>query len=226
MPGEGPASGVHPALLAEPGQSLQDALSYSDAPAADSKGNFDNENQGKTRPMVGLEDSAEGEVSQNSAAATLFAPLLHRLGAAAIDSALVSATLGLCLVAAAFAFGPEELFGLLGRGFDYVLDGLLIGRKLAPILLGLSALLFTLYSTLCHAVFGATLGKYLLGLSVQNQIGAPPSFRDSFWRSVFGSCFVVLGGLGPAWLVMDPARHALHDRLVGTRVFRREDDSQ
>lgn len=148
------------------------------------------------------------------------APLHLRLGAACVDAAVITALVAMAATGGAVAFGTEEIGRHLARGFDYVLDGLLLRRHVAVLLLAFGAVAFTAYSTVCHALFGQTLGKRLSGIRVITRDGENPGFGDSLWRAIANVLFFSLAGVGLAWLLVDFSRHALHDRLVGTRVER------
>lgn len=145
-------------------------------------------------------------------------PLLVRIGAALVDALVIAAIVALAATAGVIAFGADEFGKQLNRGFDYVLDGLLLRRHVAALLLAFGALVFTCYGTLCHTLFGATLGKHLAGLRVLTRDDTHPGFGESLGRTIASGVFLLLGGFGLAWLLVDPSRHSLHDRLAGTRV--------
>jgi len=86
-------------------------------------------------------------------------------------------------------------------------------------LAGFCALVGLLYAAFFTSACGATIGKMLLGLRVVDRSGDRLDFKRSLARAALGS-------LGTAALVgalpmfFDPARRALHDRLLRARVVR------
>jgi uncharacterized RDD family membrane protein YckC len=89
-----------------------------------------------------------------------------------------------------------------------------------PYLLGYLAFLGLTYSAYFTGATGQTLGKLVSGLRVVDSAGQPPGYARAFVRAALGAAGVVLlfGGLVPMFL--DPARRALHDRLLRTRVVK------
>jgi uncharacterized RDD family membrane protein YckC len=76
------------------------------------------------------------------------------------------------------------------------------------------------YTTVAHAIAGATLGKVVVGLQVVTREGDLPPPGESAWRSVLAGLSLGAGGLGVAVVMLDPHHLALHDRIVGTRVLK------
>lgn len=143
----------------------------------------------------------------------------RRALAAAIDAAVIAFALSASVALGLTVFGWHALAPNLGRGVDFVVDGLLFGRGLALLLLGLATVIGFAYTTVAHALGGATLGKALLGLRVVTREGEVPQPSESAWRSVLAGLSVALGGIGVAVALVDPRHVTLHDRLVGTRVI-------
>ena len=127
----------------------------------------------------------------------------ERLQAAAIDLALL---LAIDLVVLYFA----------GRAARVPLTALVPALGW---LAGFWALVALLYAAFFTSACGATIGKMLLGLRVVDRSGDRLDFKRSLARAALGS-------LGTAALVgalpmfFDPARRALHDRLLRSRVVR------
>lgn len=146
------------------------------------------------------------------------APLRLRAGAALIDAGVVGLALGAAALAGAVAFGVGRLEPFVARGFDYVLDDLVVGRHLWLLLAGLGFCLAFAYATLAHALLGGTFGKRLFGLSVVDEDGERISLGVSAVRTLASFAGFACTGLGHAFAVFDPRHLALHDRLVGTTV--------
>jgi uncharacterized RDD family membrane protein YckC len=68
---------------------------------------------------------------------------------------------------------------------------------------------------------GQTPGKMMTGLRVVDARGRPPGYLRSAGRALVGALGTALAGLGLVPMAMDPARRALHDRLLHTRVVHR-----
>jgi uncharacterized RDD family membrane protein YckC len=83
--------------------------------------------------------------------------------------------------------------------------------------LGALGLLYAGYFT---GTTGQTLGKMAHRLHVLHLSGGPPGHARAVARAILGSAGVVLGGGGLLPMLFDPARRALHDRLLKTRVIR------
>jgi len=89
-----------------------------------------------------------------------------------------------------------------------------------PWLFGFLAFLGLAYAAWFTGTTGQTPGKMLVGLRVVESAGRPPSCQRAFLRAVLGALGSALLGLGMLPLFFDPARRALHDRLLRTRVVR------
>jgi uncharacterized RDD family membrane protein YckC len=89
-----------------------------------------------------------------------------------------------------------------------------------PWLAGYLAALGLLYATYFTSVTGQTLGKIVLGLRVVDVAGQPPRALRALARAALGSIGVAAGFLGLLPVLFDPAKRALHDRLLRTRVIK------
>ncbi|MGE0456357.1 MAG: RDD family protein [Vicinamibacteria bacterium] len=127
----------------------------------------------------------------------------ERLQAASIDLALL---LAIDLVVLYFA----------GRAARVPLTAL--GPALGW-LAGFCALVALLYAAFFTSACGATIGKMLLGLRVVDRSGDRLDFKRSLARAALGSLGTA-ALLGALPMFFDPARRALHDRLLRSRVVR------
>jgi len=97
----------------------------------------------------------------------------------------------------------------------------LAGLKPAwPYLTGYLAFLGLTYAGYFTGTTGQTLGKIATGLRVVDAGGRPPGYLRAFSRAALGSLGVVAAGAGLIPMLLDPARRALHDRVLKTRVVK------
>ena len=83
-----------------------------------------------------------------------------------------------------------------------------------------------LYDWLMTAFFGATVGKFILGLRVVGDHGSPPGLILALVRTGAKVLSMIPAGLGFFLAFFTPTKLALHDFFGVTRVVRvhREDD--
>lgn len=92
------------------------------------------------------------------------------------------------------------------------------GGALALPLLAVVATLALVHQTVAHALAGATLGKWLLGLRVVSEVGERPSVGRCAARAGLSAASVLLLGLGLLPALFTRSGRALHDISAGTRV--------
>jgi uncharacterized RDD family membrane protein YckC len=160
------------------------------------------------------EVAARSEVAARPAEVHLRRPATwRRAGAWAIDTGPLLAGvvyLGVSLLAptgSGVAAGLDGLLDLLAREKDVVLS-----------LVALLALALAVYATLAHALAGATLGKWILGLRVVGPGGRRPSLARSAVRSGLAAASFALLGLGFLLALFTRSGRALHDLLARTWV--------
>lgn len=129
----------------------------------------------------------------------------ERAQAAAVDAGLLAALFALVVYFA-------------GRAARADLLTLVPGWPWITAYLGLLGLFYATYFT---GTTGQTPGKILTGLRVVDASGRPPSYFRALARAVAGTLGLALAGLGLLSMAFDPARRAMHDRLLRTRVVRR-----
>lgn len=93
-------------------------------------------------------------------------------------------------------------------------------RPAWPWLAGYLAALGLLYAGYFTGTTGQTLGKMVHRLHVLDLAGGPPGHARAAARALVGTLGVLLAGCGLLPMLYDPARRALHDRLLKTRVVR------
>jgi uncharacterized RDD family membrane protein YckC len=89
-----------------------------------------------------------------------------------------------------------------------------------PYLVGYLAALGLIYAGYFTGTTGQTLGKIALGLRVVDPAGQPPGYLRALGRALLGSVGVLAAAAGLVPMAFDPARRALHDRVLKTRVVR------
>lgn len=128
----------------------------------------------------------------------------ERARAAALDLALLTVLWAVVVYFASRA-AHVELMGL---------------RPAWPYLAGYLAFLGLTYAGYFTGTTGQTLGKIAMGLRVVDAAGRPPGYLRAFVRAALGSLGVLAAGAGLIPMLLDPARRALHDRVVKTRVVK------
>ncbi|BDG03813.1 hypothetical protein AMOR_28090 [Anaeromyxobacter oryzae] len=138
------------------------------------------------------------------------APTWRRIAAWAIDCAPFVALLVFALRALQAGDGVGSTWGRLGA---VAADA---GVTL-PVAVG-TVILLLVYQTLCHALAGATLGKWIAGLRVVGPDGARPSLGRSTGRAILSVVSVAVLGLGLLLALFTVSGRALHDLLARTWV--------
>ena len=128
----------------------------------------------------------------------------ERAQAAALDLALLLSLWGVVVYFAS-------------RAAHVTVAGLLPSWKY---LAGYLAALGLIYAGYFTGTTGQTLGKLAFGLRVVDPAGRPPAYLRALARALLGSLGVLAAAVGLVPMAFDPARRALHDRLLKTRVVR------
>ena len=102
-----------------------------------------------------------------------------------------------------------------GRVAQVPLAGL---RPAWPFLAAYLVFLGLVYASYFTGTTGQTVGKILLGLRVVDTTGHAPGYSRALLRGALGALGTLAAGLGLMTMLFDPARRALHDRLLHTRV--------
>jgi uncharacterized RDD family membrane protein YckC len=93
-------------------------------------------------------------------------------------------------------------------------------RPVWPPLAGYLAFLGLLYAVYFTGTCGRTIGKIVCGLRVVDVAGRAPGYGIAFVRTVLGTIGIVAGMVALIPIFFDPARRALHDRILRTRVVK------
>jgi uncharacterized RDD family membrane protein YckC len=132
------------------------------------------------------------------------ARFVERLQAGAVDLALLGALWSIVVYFAS-------------RAARVPVEGLLPAW---PSLLGYLAFLGLMYASYFTGTTGQTLGKIVGGLRVVDTAGRPPGYFRALLRAAFAVPGILIACVGVAPMFFDPARRALHDRLLRTRVVK------
>lgn len=140
------------------------------------------------------------------------ASLASRFVAGVIDLSLLGTFFSACLwaageIASTATAGTEPSF--------LAADGALL-----PCLGLFAALCFT-YGALFHALSGRTLGEAVVGITVLDARGKPPSLPRAMGRAALTPVSALPLMLGYVAAVLSEQRQALHDQLTGTYVVKR-----
>ncbi len=152
-----------------------------------------------------------------------YAGFWRRLVAFMIDNTIITIAFSALFIISIIAF----LFGAMsGENSEWLAD-LINPTKFSAmaIFVWLLFLIITIvYFTYFHGATGRTPGKMLLGLEVLSVDGTPISFGIAFLRSVgyFVSSIFYLGFI---WTAFDKRKQGWHDKIAGTIVIIREQES-
>jgi uncharacterized RDD family membrane protein YckC len=93
-------------------------------------------------------------------------------------------------------------------------------RPVWPALAGYLGFLGLLYAVYFTGTCGRTIGKIVCGLRVVDTAGRPPGYARAFARALLGAIGIAAAMVALIPIFFDPARRALHDRLLRTRVVK------
>lgn len=126
--------------------------------------------------------------------------------------------------------------GFWQRFFAALLDGLIVGVFSFILMLllntitgrpggGLETLIQILigigYAVVYQQRVGQTLGKKALGIKIVDASGKTPPLLTFFLREVVGKTVDMLTlGIGYLWMLWDPKKQALHDKIASTYVIK------
>lgn len=83
----------------------------------------------------------------------------------------------------------------------------------------ISLLIISGYFLWCWTHGGQTLAMKTWKVRVVTQEGAPLSLLQALRRLLLSALFLLLGGIGFWWSLIDKERQFLHDRMGGTRLI-------
>src|SRR4030043_13601 len=154
-----------------------------------------------------------------------FAGFWRRLVAYLIDNTIICILFFVLFLIAVMAF---FIGGASGEESGWIAD-LADPTKIssAVIFIRLFFLVLTIgYFTYFHGTTGRTPGKMLLGLQVINDDGTPLSFGTAFLRAVGYLVSGAILNLGFIWAAFDKRKQSWHDKIAGTVVIIREEQTQ
>jgi uncharacterized RDD family membrane protein YckC len=171
-----------------------------------SLGTIGEENTGAREAEIELDDDEWVASDEVAEAAPLERPAqwTDRLQAAAFDLGLLAS---LWAVVIYFA----------SRAARVSIEGLAASW---PFLVGYLAFLGLVYATYFTGTCGRTVGKIVCGLRVVDVAGQAPGYPRALARAILGIAGLAFLGLGLVPIFFDPARRALHDRILRTRVVK------
>jgi uncharacterized RDD family membrane protein YckC len=125
-------------------------------------------------------------------------------------------------------FGPRFLAWLIDLVVIMVVSGIVgavlggVGGKGAAGLANVLGLLIGIgYFVVYQEYAGQTLGKKAMGIKVVDPSGKRPTYMTFFLREIIGK-FVsgLILGIGYLWVLWDPKKQALHDKIASTYVVK------
>jgi uncharacterized RDD family membrane protein YckC len=138
----------------------------------------------------------------------------RRLVAGLVDLALVSAGQALLLAPALYYWWSREIPTTPG---EVPLLPIAASVALVPLAVALGAVYYVYF----WGTRGATPGKRLMGIAIEAEDGESPIGTSRALLRVFGYALSA-ALLGAGFLMIAFGTQSLHDRIAGTRVFRRE----
>lgn len=93
----------------------------------------------------------------------------------------------------------------------------------------LAAAVGYLYQLLMIGYWGATVGKFAVGIRVRKMDGSPATWREAALRPILQTALGLIraGGVGlltlldDLWMLWDPHKQTLHDKIAGTIVVKK-----
>ena len=153
-----------------------------------------------------------------------FAGFWRRFVAYVIDSTIITIIFFVLFMIAMMAF----LFGAMSVDSSEWLADLIDPTRASSILIFtwiFYAAMMIAYFTYFHGATGRTPGKMLLGLQVFSADGTPISFGIAFLRAVGYLVSGALFNIGFIWAAFDKRKQGWHDKIAGTVVIIREQES-
>ena len=151
----------------------------------------------------------------------------RRLVAFSIDNIIINIVFLFLIIIISTAF----IFGSLSGDTDTLITNLTNPAQLTFIALLATTsyiILSIAYFTYFHGIKGRTPGKMLLGLQVLSAQGTPIGFGIAFLRAVgyLVSSLLFTIPLGFIWAAFDGRKQGWHDKIAGTVVIIRHDESE
>jgi uncharacterized RDD family membrane protein YckC len=153
-----------------------------------------------------------------------FAGFWRRLVAYLIDSTIITIVFFILFMIAMMAFLFGSISGNSSEWFAALIDPTRASSILIFIWIFYAAMSIA-YFTYFHGTTGRTPGKMLLGLQVLCADGTPLSFGIAFLRAVGYLISGALFNIGFIWAAFDKRKQGWHDKIAGTIVIIREQES-
>jgi len=154
-----------------------------------------------------------------------FAGFWRRFVAYMIDGLIIGIIFILLMMVAGFAYLAGAMSGHGGAILAKITDP----EQMASLTLWMwafSIFINIAYFTYFHGSTGRTPGKTLLGLQVVSADGISISYGIAFLRSVGYLVSSLVFCLGYIWVAFDKQKQGWHDKIAGTVVIIRHDESE
>ena len=153
-----------------------------------------------------------------------FAGFWRRLGAYTVDGTIIFFIFIILASIASVAFFSGAISGN-NKNFITVLTDPTSFSSIMILIWVFYTFFNIAYFTYFHGSTGRTPGKMLFGLQVVSTEGAPISFGIAFLRAVGYLISGALLNLGFIWIAFDKRKQGWHDKIAGTVVIIREQQS-
>jgi Predicted membrane protein/domain len=153
-----------------------------------------------------------------------YAGFWRRLVAYLIDSTIITIVFFVLFMIAMMAFLLGSMSGNSSKWLADLMDPTRVSSILIFTWIFYAAMTIA-YFTYFHGTTGRTPGKMLLGLQVLSTNGTPISFGIAFLRAVGYLISGALFNIGFIWAAFDKRKQGWHDKIAGTVVIIREQES-
>jgi Predicted membrane protein/domain len=153
-----------------------------------------------------------------------YAGFWRRLVAYLIDSTIITIVFFVLFMIAMMAFLLGSMSGNSSKWLADLMDPTRVSSILIFTWIFYAAMTIA-YFTYFHGTTGRTPGKMLLGLQVLSADGTPISFGIAFLRAVGYLISGALFNIGFIWAAFDKRKQGWHDKIAGTVVIIREQES-
>ncbi|MDO8657227.1 MAG: RDD family protein [Candidatus Levybacteria bacterium] len=118
--------------------------------------------------------------------------------------------------------------GFFRRLFAFILDGIITNIPFILIFgfkesytsteLGIFVVAWTAYTVWMVGMYGATIGKKLMGIKILKENGEKVNYSDALVREIASYLSIAIVGLGYLFIIWDKKKQGWHDKIAKTVV--------